>query len=571
MKKFMKFFIPILLIAVIISSIGWYLFVFDREFTRDLLLNQARLNDLKGNTRVSAWFYNLAYVHSGKDENVAIELANQYKSDGNYTKAEVTLCSAINSDATAELYTALCKAYVDQDKLMDAAALLASIPDPAIRAQLEQERPTAPKPDQVPGLYSSYIHVGLSSSSGTIYYTTDGEYPSIASTPFTEPIALSGGETVISCISVAESGLVSPVSILGYTVGGVIEPAVFTSAQMELHLREQLGIPERKPIFTNDLWTVTEFTLPDDVDSLDDLAQLPYLEKLTVQGRSLNSLDVLSGLTHLQSLDLSRCRFPSEALGVLSKLPELNTLILHDCSLSTIAALEGCTALKTLDISNNTIRNLDVLSDMTGLSQLLMHHNAINQLKPLTSLANLEKLDIAYNAVTELTPLASCAKLTWLNAASNQLQSAKGISSLPLLTTLALDYNRLESVEALEPCTQLTELSISNNAISDISKLGGLVHLEIFDFSYNDVEALPQWPEGCALRVLEGSYNAVSNINVLASMNNLTYVSMEYNKLTNVNALADCYNLVQVNVYGNEIKNVTALTDNGIIVNYDPT
>ena len=132
MKKIVKILVPLLLATLIIASIGWYLFVYDRDFTRDFLLSQARYNDIYGNSRLSSLFYNMAYEHSGRDENVAIELANQYKADGNYTKAEVTLSNAIKNKGTVELYTALSKTYVEQDKLMDAVAMLENIADPAM-------------------------------------------------------------------------------------------------------------------------------------------------------------------------------------------------------------------------------------------------------------------------------------------------------------------------------------------------------------------------------------------------------------------------------------------------------
>ena len=47
MKKLIHFLVPLLMIVLVIASIGWYLFVYDRAFTRDLLLQQARDNDLK--------------------------------------------------------------------------------------------------------------------------------------------------------------------------------------------------------------------------------------------------------------------------------------------------------------------------------------------------------------------------------------------------------------------------------------------------------------------------------------------------------------------------------------------
>ena len=130
MKKFIRVLVPLLLAVLIIASIGWYLFTYDRGFTRDFLLTQARYNDLHGNSRLSSWFYDLAYNFSHHDENVAIELANLYKADDNYTKAEYTLTNAINSEPSAELFTALCKTYVEQDKLLDAVSLLDKITNP---------------------------------------------------------------------------------------------------------------------------------------------------------------------------------------------------------------------------------------------------------------------------------------------------------------------------------------------------------------------------------------------------------------------------------------------------------
>ena len=151
MKKLIRILVPVLLFAVIVASLGWYLFVYDRDFTRDMLLGQARFHDLHGNSKMSSWFYNVAYEHSGRDENVAIELANQYKSDENYTKAEVTLSNAIGSGGTVELYTALCKTFVEQDKLLDAVAMLENIQDAGMKEQMNALRPQAPKASHEPG------------------------------------------------------------------------------------------------------------------------------------------------------------------------------------------------------------------------------------------------------------------------------------------------------------------------------------------------------------------------------------------------------------------------------------
>ena len=571
MGKLLRFVVPVLLALLVVASIFWYLFDYDRAFTRDILLKEARVNDARGNSSLSAWFYKLAYAHSGNDEGVALELAGQYRSDGNYTKAEVSLSQAISASPSTALYTALCGTFVEQDKLMDAVALLANISDETIRSQLEAQRPTAPTAMQEPGFYNTYINVELYSSSGTIYYTTNGEYPSIDSEPYTGPIKLPLGETVLYCISVDDSGLVSPVSVLAYTVGGVVEPAVFMDADMEFAIRDALGITRTESLYTNDLWAITEFTVPAQVWTLEDLSKLTRLESLTIQNLPNGSLADLASLTELRSLNLSGCRFSPSELRVLENLPNLQKLVLSNCGLSTIADLENVTGLTYLDISNNTIRNLEPLMGMTGMRELYMQLNAITSLEALTSMYDLEKLNISFNSVSSLIPLGLCGKLSWLDASNNTISSVNGIATLQLLTTLSLNYNQLYDISPLGACIQMKELSFTNNSVSDISALASMSNLEILDFSYNNVSYLPSWPQNCALRVIQGARNQVTSLNVLGGMPNLTYVAMDYNQLTDVNSLANCPNLVQVNVYGNAISDVSALTQHSIIVNYDPT
>ena len=571
MKKAIRIIVSVLLAAVILFSLGWYLFSYDRDFTRDFLISQARFHDLHGNSRMSSWFYHLAYNFSDQDENVAIELANQYKADGNYTKAEYTLSNAINDDATIELYIALCKTYVEQDKLLDAVNMLSNIADPEIKAQLDALRPSAPTADYAPGFYAQYISVSLSSSSGTLFCTTDGEYPSTDDLPYSDPITLSSGETSIYAISVADNGLVSPLSILGYTVGGVIEPAIFMEPAMESYVRELLNVDADYTIYTNDLWGITEFTLPETVKSLEDLHLMPYLLNLTIPNHQLENLEALSGLTRLEKLDLSGSRFPSSSLSVLASIPTLKDLTLADCGLSTVADLSEVRSLTRLDLSNNTIRSLEPLSGISTLAELNLKQNAVTSLEALSSLSNLEKLDVSFNSLTALFPLADCQKLTWLEAGSNAITEVSGLDQLNLLEYLSLEYNKLSDISPLSACTELTHLSVSNNSLTDLSAVSNMLKLDILDFSYNSVEQLPEWQEGCMLRVIDGAYNSLTSIDSLAQLEQISYIYMDYNQITDVIALADCYHLVQVNVYGNEVKEVSQLTEHNIIVNYDPT
>ena len=571
MKKATKFLVPLIMGALIVASILWYLFIYDRAFTRDMLLEQARFQDMHGNSKISSLFYDAAYDFSGHDDNVAIELANQYKGDGNYTKAEVTLTRAIASNPSAGGYAALCKTYVEQDKLMDAVNMLDNIGDPLIRDQLNAMRPYAPSADYAAGYYSQYMDIHLSSTADTIYYSTDGTYPSVNGNVYDECITLPAGETTVYAIAVDENGLVSPVTVLGYTVTGVIEEVTFTDSVIESAIRELIGADPEDTVFTNDLWSITEFTVPEGVGSYEDVALMPYLKKLTIQSQHLGGLGFLSSLACLEELDLTGCSFPADELSYLASLPALSHLTLADCSLSTISDLANAQNLRYLNLSQNTIRNLEVLAPMTTLREIDLQHNAVTDLSALGSLINLERLDVSFNSISSLAPLASCGKLNYLDAGNNQIANLNGVDKLALLSYLSVEYNNLTNVSILANNVELTNLSIASNAITDISSLKSLTKLEIFDFSSNQIAALPSWPDGCALQTIDGSYNALTSIDGLKNMQSMTHVYMDYNLITNIDAIADCFCLVQVNVFGNKIPDVSKLREHDIIVNYDPT
>ena len=571
MKKAAKLLMPIILGVLIIASIIWYLFIYDRAFTRYTLLNQARYQDINGNSRLSSWFYDAAYNFSGHDENVAIELANQYKHDGNYTKAELTLTEAIRNAPTVELYTALSRAYVEQDKLLDAVKLLENVPHADIKAQLDVNRPIAPVPDYPAGYYSEYIHVTLDSRAKYIFYSTDTSYPSINGLLHSNGFTLPSGQTTVTAIAVGEDGLVSPVALLDYTVTGVIEEVTFTDAAIEASLREMIGADSDDKVLSDQLWEITEYTVPENAASLDDLTYLPNLTYLEIHGLKLENLSFLTSLLKLNTLNLSKSIFPAESMATIAVLPDLKILSLQDCNISTIEHLANAYSLEELNLSYNTIRNLDALKTIPSLKKLYLEHNAVNSLDILGSLDELEILNVSFNAVSSLTPLAECSKLTELIADNNALYDLNGLYALPQLQLLSVDYNHISDVSALEPVKSLKNVSVASNDLTDISALGLLPGLEILDFSGNFVEALPQWSDDSPLQTIDGSYNQLSNIDSLGKLQALTHVYMDYNLITNIEALENCFCLVQVNVFGNAIPDVSGLREKDIIVNYDPT
>ena len=570
MKNFMKRIFPVLLAAVIVVSIGWYLLEYDPGFTRDVILRQARYLEQEGNHSAAVWLYNLAYDHFGGSDDVAIELAENFKEIGNYSKAEYTLRKAIEDGGNAELYIALCRTYVEQGKLRDAVLMLENVSGD-MKAQLEAMRPAAPEATLPSGSYRQYLTVELTAQGNTIYVADDNDYPSSLTDAYTGPIQLTSGETTLFAVSVGENGLVSPLAVYNYIIYDVVEAVTFTDPGFEAAVRLALGYGPDRVIYSNELWSITELTLPADVGSSADLKWLTNLEKLTVSGGVLDDGAALAGCTALESLSVSGSTLSTQVMEAIGTLTGLQELTLTECGISSIAPLAGLTGLTQLDLSSNAIRDISALSGLTALKRLDLSSNALISLTGLYGLAELEYLDVSYNSIVSTVPLAEMTSLKELDVSSNALRSLDSIGNLTGLEKFSAAYNELLDLDALENCQALVYLDVSHNTLLNVDMAASLTALQELNFSYNEVTQLPSFAADCALQVINGSYNQVSTLKKLSGLVNLSYVYMDYNEeISSVSPLTNCKALKEVYVYGTKVRTVSALTKLGVLVVYSP-
>lgn len=576
MKKTMRLLLPILLAVAILFCLIWYFFIYDRAFARDVLLSCARVSERNGNFSVSSWFYNRAYDLSDRGASgdlVAVELAEQHMRSGNYTKAEYTLTNAIREGAGIDVYIALSRVFLKQDKVYDAINMLNGVSDPTIKAKLAELRPAAPSCSPDPGAYSQYIPVSLQAESGTIYSATGGKYPSVKGKPYSDPITLVDGENTIFAVTVSDLGLVSQLAIFGFNVGGVVKEMTFADVSVEAQVRATLGVSDNKQLFTNDLWKITSFTVPADATSYADLAHMTRLTSLTVENGVSSELSYLQNLTELNELTVINTDISADTVNIIGTLTKLEKLTLRSCKISGISALASNTAITHLDLSGNAISNIEPLASMKGLIEADLSQNAIADLSPLSALSSLTKLDVSNNSViTSLAPLSGIAELTWLDAGTNSIQELGKLGNLKSLAYLNLSVNKLTDISTIGACTNITELDISDNQITDISCLSALTQMRNFNFAHNAVTALPAFPADCALVNITGEHNKLQSLDPLGGLSYLNNVNMDYNAdVSSVSALAKCPRLIEVNVYGTKVSDVSMLTAQDIIVNYNPT
>ncbi len=551
MKHALKIILPIILILALIIGACCFFLIVRRDLTESIFVYWGEHFYEAGRYSRAVAFYKAAMHFAPKDADLAICLADAYKKSGNYTKAEYTLVSAITQiPDSVQLYVALSKTYVEQDKLLDAETMLGRITNDAVRTQIDALRPAAPVIEPESGNYSEYIDVTVTGASGTVYAVCNSDFPASEQDVYTGPISLEAGESKIVALSVAENGLVSDAVYAGYTVGNVVEEVKLADAGMDAYVRELLGKTAGSAIMSDELWAVEELDLPDTVASLEDLPYFTGLHSLSLHHGTGLDLSVLSQLPTLRKLDLSGCTLSTAAMNTIVTLSELTSLNLSGCAVAEIDALIGLQKLETLDLSNNTV------SDLTALSALLA----------------LRELNLTNNPITSLSNLKNCTELETLYAGQCAITRIAGLADHTKLKTLVLSGNKITDISALASCTAIETLDLSGNSISDISVVSGFKKLVDLNVSSNQITDLPQFDADTPLWHVDISHNQIESLAGLEGNLAVNFINADYNRVKSVAKLESCIMLVRMNLWDNPVDadEVKQLQDIGILINYNP-
>uniref|UniRef100_A0A0L0N8V8 Leucine-rich repeat-containing protein 40 n=1 Tax=Tolypocladium ophioglossoides (strain CBS 100239) TaxID=1163406 RepID=A0A0L0N8V8_TOLOC len=207
------------------------------------------------------------------------------------------------------------------------------------------------------------------------------------------------------------------------------------------------------------------------------LAQLTTLN-LSSNRLDNESLDIISQMTTLRDLKLSKNRLSGPLNPALASLGSLEMLDLHGNSISALPDnFERMSRLRILNLSENKFESLpfDSLAKLP-LTELVVKKNRLSGTLiqgPIESLPLLQTLDASSNALTHLVPPES------------------GIS-LPVIHAISLSMNRLQALPDMTTWTNLLTLNVDENNISSIpNSFVALEKLRHADFGSNDIRLVP--------------------------------------------------------------------------------
>lgn len=177
-----------------------------------------------------------------------VGLSKVYIGQDDMDAAEQVFTDAIEAHGNnTELYEACIQFYLDTKQEMKIPQLMDNASDSVAEALKGYivDKPKFSLSDEEE--YDDVQQLTLTTSAKTIFYTTDGEDPTLKSTKYTKPIQLDEGETTVKAISVDERGVPSMYEEKTYIIELPIEeaPAVSPSTgQYESEMTIEVKVPE---------------------------------------------------------------------------------------------------------------------------------------------------------------------------------------------------------------------------------------------------------------------------------------------------------------------------------------
>lgn len=164
-------------------------------------------------------YYNKAVSRDKTKAEAYTGLADVFAEQGDNDSAEVVFSDVIDEQpSNVNIYKACIQFYISTDQVDKIPILLDNCDDDDVIEQLKTFDTGVSEFSLDEGTYDDVQEVSLTSDGSKIYYTTDETNPSADSTPYTAPIQLAEGTTVVKAVSFNENDIPSMIVSKTYTI-----------------------------------------------------------------------------------------------------------------------------------------------------------------------------------------------------------------------------------------------------------------------------------------------------------------------------------------------------------------
>ena len=186
------------------------------------------------------------------------------------------------------------------------------------------------------------------------------------------------------------------------------------------------------------------------------LSEIPHLKGLSFDGCNISKLDMLDGLTELESLWITECDV-SKA-GQIVNLKSLEDLELENTPLARSAEeleiiFESCPNIETLNVSvdGGNLKDLNFLRNAENLKGLILVNQSLTDYSAIAECLKLKNLSLSGCNISDVGMLTELNNLEYLNLDGTNVSEAKDILKLKNLKSLSVTNTPLaENEEQLE-------------------------------------------------------------------------------------------------------------------------
>lgn len=296
----------------------------------------------------------------------------------------------------------------------------------------------------------------------------------------------------------------------------------FADETVEQAVSEKLGKPAGS-ITKFDLNGIYRLKLPEGVETLEDLKQLPNLEYLDAGQLKISDIQPIKDLKNLRVLYLQRNE------------------------ITDISPLKKLTHLEILSLNGNRIVSVAALQTLKNLRELYLRENNIHDITALSKLTKLNRLEIGSNKIKNLNAVGSLKKLRQLSVDNNEITNLKGLRNLAGLTALDLSNNKISDIRYLKNLTGLTKLYLQRNSIGSAEALSGLIKLEELSLNGNRISGLKPVAKLISLKKLYLTDNKITDITPLKTLNKLQELYLSGNRISDYSPVEEVYSQLQSN------------------------